>query len=275
MTPENLMSPEEAQEVLGILRSAGTQKLLTALGIFIVLLVISHFLVRLLKRFLQKSKISKSVHTLLIYALRYLLILLSLMVAANSVGVPITTFIALFSIIGIALSLALQSVLSNVAGCLIIVSGRQFEVGDFIDTAKGAGTVKDISLLYTELLAPDGTRIYLPNSSLYTAPVTNVTSGGKRRIAQVYTAAYRHAPDEVRQALSEAVAGLDTLLPDPAPNIVVDGYARTYVNYKVFCWTPADQYWPTLQKLNELVYLKYKEHGIAWADPDIQVVTTD
>ncbi len=276
MDATKLVSPEEAQKVVGILQTAGTQKLITAAGLLAVLLVASHFIVKLFKRFLNSSRlINKSLHTLLTYVLRYTLILLSLMVAANSVGVPITTFVALFSILGVALSLALQGVLSNIAGCLILVTGRQFEVGDFIQTPTGSGTVKDIGLLYTELGAPDGTTVYLPNSSLYTAPLTNVTSGGKRRIAQVYTAAYRHAPDDVRAALQEALSKLTTVLPDPAPNIVVDGYARTYVNYKVFCWTATGDYWPTLQKLNELVYLSFAEHGIEWADPNIQVVTTD
>ena len=276
MDATKLVSPEEAQKVVGILQTAGTQKLITAAGLLVVLLVASHFIVKLFKRFLNSSKlINKSLHTLLTYILRYMLILLSLMVAANSVGVPITTFVALFSILGVALSLALQGVLSNIAGCLILVTGRQFEVGDFIQTSNGSGTVKDIGLLYTELAAPDGTMVYLPNSTLYTASLTNVTSSGKRRIAQVYTAAYQHAPDDVRAALQEALSKLTTVLPDPAPNIVVDGYARTYVNYKVFCWTATGDYWPTLQKLNELVYQSFAAHGIEWADPNIQVVTTD
>ena len=275
MDPSSLIKPEEAQQVVGILQSAGTAKLLTALGLLLVLLVATHFIVKLFRRFLNRSKlINKSLHTLLINMVRYGLILLSLMVAANSVGVPITTFVALFSILGVAISLALQGVLANIAGCMILVSGRQFEVGDFIQTSSGSGTVQDIGLLYTELAAPDGTRIYLPNSSLYTSPVTNVTSSGKRRIAQVYTAAYRHSPDEVKSALMEAVSKLTTLLPDSPPNVVVDSYARTYVNYKVFFWTASGDYWPTLQKLNELVYQSFADHGIEWADP-VSVVTTD
>ncbi len=276
MDATKIVSAEDAQQVVGILQNAGTQKLITAAGLLVVLLVASHFIVKLFKRFLNSTRlINKSLHTLLTYFVRYMLILLSLMVAANSVGVPITTFVALFSILGVALTLALQGVLSNIAGCLILVTGRQFGVGDFIQTSNGSGTVKDIGLLYTELAAPDGTIVYLPNSTLYTAPLTNVTSSGKRRIAQIYTAAYQHSPDEVRAALQEAVSKLTTLLPDPAPNIVVDGYARTYVNYKVFCWTAAGDYWPTLQKLNELVYQSFAEHGIEWADPKVAVVTTD
>ena len=276
MDATKIVSAEDAQKVVGILQNAGTQKLITAAGLLVVLLVASHFIVKLFKRFLNSTRlINKSLHTLLTYFIRYMLILLSLMVAANSVGVPITTFVALFSILGVALTLALQGVLSNIAGCLILVTGRQFGVGDFIQTSNGSGTVKDIGLLYTELAAPDGTTVYLPNSTLYTAPLTNVTSNGKRRIAQIYTAAYQHSPDEVRAALQEAVSKLTTLLPDPVPNIVVDGYARTYVNYKVFCWTATGDYWPTLQKLNELVYKSFAEHGIEWADPKVAVVTTD
>lgn len=275
MDPSQLINQENAQEVIGILQSADAKKLLTALGLLILLLIISHVIVKVFKRFLNKSRlINKSLHTLLTHTLRYMLILMSVMVAANSIGVPITTFVALFSILGVAISLALQGVLANVAGCLILVSGQQFGVGDFIQTDKGSGTVQDIGLLYTKLAAPDGTTVYLPNSTLYTAPVTNVTAGGKRRIAQIYTAAYRHTPDEVREALREAMSKLPAVLPDPAPNIVLDSYARTYVNYKVFCWTEGSDYWPTLQKLNELVYASFAEHGIEWADP-VTVVTTD
>ena len=270
------LSSEDAANVMNVLNSAGVKKIGMALALLIILLIISHFLVKLFRRMLERSKlVSKTLHTLLICIVRYTLILLSVMLAANTVGIPITTFVAVFSIVGIAVTLALQGVLSSVAGCLIIVSGHQFAVGDFIETSSGSGTVADISLLYTKLAAPNGTFIYLPNSSLYTAAVTNVTSNGKRRVMQVYTAAYQHTPEEVRAALQEALAGIPAVLQDPAPNIVVDSYARTYVNYKVFCWTATADYWPTIHRLNELVYASFARHQIQWADPKVAVVTTD
>ncbi len=276
MSTDNLIKTEDAQQVANILQSASAQKLVTAAALLVGLLIITHFLVALLKRFLKKTqRISKSVHTLLIYTVRYVLILLSVMIAANSVGVPITAFVALFSIFGVAISLALQGVLANVAGGIILVSGKQFEVGDYIETASGSGTVEDISMVYTRLGNPGGTKIYLPNSALYTSPVTNVTSSGKRRIAQVYTAAYQHSPEEVRAAIEEVLSQLDTVLPDPAPSVVVDSYARTYVNYKCFCWTKTADYWPTIHKMNELMYQAFAKHHIEWADPKVAVVTTD
>ncbi|MBQ8081669.1 MAG: mechanosensitive ion channel family protein [Clostridia bacterium] len=273
LNPENALS---AQEVISTLTSTRTSELIGALALLVVLLIISHYLTRLVaKQLTRTTRISKSLHTVLVTMLRYLLILLSVMIAANTVGIPISTFLALFSVLGIAISLAIQGVLSNIAGCMILLSGKMFEVDDYIETPSGSGTVKEINLMNTKLLDPEGKYIFIPNSALYTATVTNVTSYQKRRMALSFKASADHSPERVRAAVFEAITHFPAILTDPAPALNVAGYSAGHVNYTLLAWTKTADYWPTRNGLTEQLYTSMKAHDIDMTNQSISIVASD
>lgn len=141
------------------------------------------------------------------------------MIALNIIGVPISSFLAVFSVIGLALSLAVQGVLKNFAGGMIILASKPFSLGDYIEAETVAGTVEEISLLYTRLTTPDGRTIYVPNDVLYSSQMINYTYSGTRRIEVPIGVSYDNTPEQVRAAALDAISTLEGTLADPAPRV--------------------------------------------------------
>ena len=267
---------EAVQEFIDTISGLTLKEWLIGLGILIVLLGVSHFLIRLFITRLNKSeRISKSLHTVLVALVRFALIMGSILISANAVGVSVSAFMIIFTVVAAAVALAAQGVLNNIAGCIILLSGHLFDVGDYIETPDTAGTVQEINLLNTKLLSYEGYTIYIPNSVLYTTTVSNLTSHKKRRANLSFRVAAKHSPEEVRKAAFEAIAKIPAALDDPAPVLVVNGYTAGHVNYLLLVWAPADNYWPVRNGVNEQLYTTFRENGIEMFDKDVSVVMSD
>ena len=172
----------QVEEVINIAKSQTPQKIIAAAIVLVVGLILSRMVVKLINRLLEKYRVVPSVTSMLRTMIRFVIDLIVVMIAANVLGIPITSFVAVFSVIGIAISLAVQGVLSNLAGGLIILTVKTFEIGQFVETDGYSGTVKDINLMYTRLLAPDGRVIFVPNSTTYTSRIINYSMNPQRRI---------------------------------------------------------------------------------------------
>ena len=131
------------------------------------------------------------------------------------------------------------------------MEAKPFAVGDYVDTPCGAGTVKDLTLTYTYLDTPDGLRIAAPNSSISAGKITNYTALGTRRIEHAVSASYDAPVQTVRQALLDAVARTPGLLDKPAPEVYVNAYGESGIEYVVRAWARTDDYWPAYYALLE------------------------
>ena len=179
--------------------------------------------------------------------------LLTALLVADSLGIPVTSLIALISVFGLAISLAVQDVLSNVASGMVILFSRPFDIGDYVGTNDGEGTVAEISLTHVKLDTPDGQRIMLPNSTIVAGKIINYTSLGTRRANHVIYLPYEFAVDDVRAVALKAVAATPGVLEDPAPVVVIGSYGEKAIEYRVRFWTKAEDYWDAhFQSLEEL-----------------------
>ena len=257
---------------LNILKNIDYERLAIGLAVLVACLAISRGLIRLTDRLISSSKhIETSLHSVLKTMLRIVLYFLSIMVAANTVGVPITSFLALFSVVGLAVSLAVQGVLSNLAGGVIILASKPFTLGDFIETDAVSGTVHEIGFLNTRMVAPDGKMIFVPNSLLYNSKLINYTSSGTRRIDLNVSAAYDCSPAEVRKAAMAAIRSTPGVLHDPAPEVLLETYGESAIRYVIRAWTPAGDYLGTRYALSEAVYQAFRENGVKLTYPHINV----
>ena len=214
----------QVEEVINIAKSQTPQKIIAAAIVLVVGLILSRMVVKLINRLLEKYRVVPSVTSMLRTMIRFVIDLIVVMIAANVLGIPITSFVAVFSVIGIAISLAVQGVLSNLAGGLIILTVKTFEIGQFVETDGYSGTVKDINLMYTRLLAPDGRVIFVPNSTTYTNRLINYSMNPQRRIEISVSASYDNTPEEVKQALMKAVRRIPQILSDAEPVVHLENY---------------------------------------------------
>ena len=166
------------------------------------------------------------------------------------------------SVLSLAVSLAVQNVLANVAGGLVLLVTKPFAVGDYVDTPCGAGTVKDLTLTYTYLDTPDGLRIAAPNSSISAGKITNYTALGTRRIEHAVSASYDAPVQTVRQALLDAVARTPGLLDKPAPEVYVNAYGESGIEYIVRAWARTADYWPAYYALLEGIKTAFDQRSV-------------
>lgn len=264
------------EQVTGIFQTIGSnlpvEKLLLAIGVFILCLLVRRYLLILFDRVLKRmTKVDPALHSMLRTIMRIALLFLSVMIAFNVIGVPTSSFLAVFSVVGLALSLAVQGVLKNFAGGMIILGSKPFSLGDYIETETVSGTVEEISLLYTRLISPDGRTIYIPNDLIYSSKLINYTASGARRIELKVGVSYDNTPDQVRSAALEAVSKVEGILEDPAPVVFLETYADSSIVYTIQAWAPAESYLKTRYTLNETIYAAFKSNQIEITYPHLNI----
>ena len=255
-----------------ILKKQTATQLIYGLAVLAICLLVSRYAVKLAERALKRGRmVEPRLHTILLAGLKWALYLVSVLVAANILGVPITSFVALFSLAGLAISLAAQGVLSNLAGGLIILGSKPFVLGDYIESDAFAGTVKDIGILNTNLTSPDGKLIFVPNSLIYTSKIVNYTTLGRRRLDLSVSASYDAAPEAVRAAAMKAMEGLTGICPDPEPEVLLESYGDSAIAYIVRLWTAVEDYWKVRYALNERLYGAFRDCGVEMTYPHLNV----
>ena len=218
--------------------SLGT--LLGTLLTLVICLVAVRLLTALLRRVLAQTHMDARVQKYLVRTVQLVLWVVTVLITADQLGIPVTSLVALLSVLSLAVSLAVQNVLANVAGGLVLLVTKPFAVGDYVDTPCGAGTVKELTLTYTYLDTPDGLRIAAPNSSL---------SAGQ----PVQT---------VRQALLDAVARTPGLLESPGPEVYVNAYGESGIEYIVRSWARTADYWTAYYALLENIKAAFDERAV-------------
>ena len=264
------------EQILNILSKSGIDKLLLGIAALVVCLLVSNKLLLLYDHFSKNLKqyINSSLRTLIRAILRVLMYALSIGFSASIIGIPVTSLVALFSVVGLSISLAVQGLLANFAGGIIILVSKPFQVGDYIEGDTVCGTVEKISYLHTMLSTPDGKRIYIPNNTLYTTRMTNYTSYGKHRMDLPVSASYNNTPSQVRHACIRAVEGIREILKTPAPDVVLVEYGDNSIQYTIRAWVKCDdyqQYMNVRYKLNEALYNSFKDNNVEMTYPHINV----
>ena len=240
----------------------------------VVILIVGIFAMRIIRRLLkttlEKSKLEKAAHSLitsLVSAAMY--ILLGLMVA-SSLGIDVTSIVALASVLTLALSLALQNMVSNILGGFTILYTHPFHSGDYVEIAGQGGTVKEINMTYTMLATGDNKMISIPNSAVVAAQIVNYSAAETRRVEVLASASYDAPTQKVLDALIQA-GTVDQVLPDPAPKAVITAYGDSAISYSLRLWVKTPDYWDVYFRVNQRIKDVFDEQGIEMTYPHLNV----
>lgn len=247
-------------------KSLGTltlEKLFSVLATLAVCLVAIRVVNSILNRIMARVSWDSRIKRYVLSAVHVVLYILTILIVADSVGIPVTSLIALVSVFGLAISLAVQDVLSNVAGGLVILFSKPFELGDYIATNSSEGTVEEISLTHTKLDTYDGQRIMLPNSKLVADRITNYSTLGVRRVNHAVNVSYDCTTEAVRTACLRAIAATPGVLDDPAPAVVIGSYGEGAIEFRVRFWAKTENYWDAYNLSLEHIRTCLQEDGIA------------
>jgi small conductance mechanosensitive channel len=231
-----------------------------------VLLVVGMLLIRILlklaDRMMERSKALVSLRRYLYSGLKFGLWFLLVLIVAGSLNIDVTSIIALFSVAGLAVSLALQNTLSNLAGGIMLLAARPFVVGDYVEAEGVSGTVSAVDLSYTTFLTVDNKEIFVPNSQLSATKIINYTAMGKRRLELKFSASYDDPTQTVKKAIREAVDSIPQILPDPEPVIWLSEYQESSIQYVVRAWATSEDYWDAYYHLQETVRETFAKYGV-------------
>ena len=262
---------ETVQQYVSIFQSLDWQTGLKAAAILLIGFTIVKLLLKTVRKGLKKSHIPTTVHTMVLTLLRIVLDLVVILSAANAIGIPVTSFIALLSLIGFAISLAAQGILSNLASGFIVLSSRPFEVGHFIEHDSITGTVREIRMLHTRIETPDGKMIYIPNSMLAAGRVINYSETGKRRVEISVSASYENSPEQVKNAIRAAIQKTAGVLEDPGPMIFLENYGDSAISYRLMVWVNGADFLTVKNVLNEMLYSAFAENHVEMTYPHLNL----
>ncbi|WP_186565086.1 mechanosensitive ion channel domain-containing protein [Lawsonibacter celer] len=238
------------------------QKLLYILVLIVVCVTVVKLLLRLVDRFLARGKIDLSLHTFIRTISKFVLWFLAIIIIVGALGVQITSLVAVLSVIGLAVSLAVQGALSNLAGGVQVLTAKPFKVGDYIAASGVEGKVQEITLVHTKLVTVDNKLIFVPNSEMSAAKVTNYTAEPRRRVDLVFSTSYEDRAEQVIACIKGVIAAHPRALAEPEPFVRVSAYKESCVDYTVRVWCETEHYWDLYFDLLEQVKAAFDRDGI-------------
>lgn len=191
--------------------------------------------------------------------------------ALGQLGIQTASFVAILGAAGLAIALAFQGSLSNLASGVLLVTFRPFKIGDFIDAGGTTGTVERVEIFTTQLLTADNKTVIVPNAGIVGGTIVNYSAQSTRRIDLVVSVGYGDDLDKVRKVIEEVLAADQRVLKDPVASIGVLELADSSVNFAVRPWVDGEDYWPVTFDLHEALKKRFDAEGINIPFPQADV----
>lgn len=248
-------------------------RVLLAILVYVIASKLIHKLCKIIVASMKRANADTGVTQFVSSFVKATLYGLLIITIATSFGVKESSIAALLASSGVAIGLALQGGLSNLAGGVIILILRPFVVGDYIIecTDKQEGTVVKIDLFYTTLSTVDNRRITIPNGNLTSASIVNVTARDQRKLEIKVEIAYSSDLKKAKSILERLLHEDEHVLSDQEMQVFVDELGASGIMLGIRAWVNTEQYWPTKWRLNEEIKLAFDEEGIEIPFPQMDV----
>lgn len=249
------------------------------LVVAIIITIVGLKLIKLVGKLIEKGKgykkLTKAAQTLFKNAVKILLYFVLIITVAALLGVSMTSMIAVLGSAGLAVGLALQGSLANLAGGFMILIFRPFVVGDFISDGSHEGTVTDIGVFYTTMITVDNKRIMIPNGALSNSAVTDFSANETRRVDCTFSVAYGSDIDTVKDTLMMLMTNHDLILKDPAPFVRLSKHDESALVFTTRAWVKTSDYWTVYFDLLEASKKLFDKKGIEIPFPQVDVHLKD
>ena len=220
------------------------------------------FTSKFLKRTLDKMGLEIGISRFLVSVAKAFQYGILIFIAAEKIGISSASIIALLGSAGIAIGLALQGTLTNLAGGVLILVTKPFKVGDYIISQGGEGQVSNIGVVYTTLVSADNRKIVIPNGTLSNEPMTNVTGMGKRRVDISVGIGYTADLKKAKEILQRLFEEHPLVLKEEPIQVFVDSLGDSAVLIGGRAWAASENYWECRWNITEAVKLEYDKAGI-------------
>ncbi len=240
---------------------------LNALGAVLILIVgwrVAAWSARAVGRLLERSqRVDATLKPLAVSITRYTILVITVLAVLARFGVQTTSIIAVLGAAGLAIGLALQGTLSNVAAGVMLLVLRPLKVGDTIVVSGHTGTVLQVGLFTTELNTPDNVFVSLPNSAVWNSPIVNYSRNGTRRVDLTIGISYEDDIDKAIDLAMGEVRADPRVLAEPAPLVAVRALGESSVDLVIRAYVPTPEFWPATYALNKAIKQVFDAEGVS------------
>ena len=232
----------------------------------LLVLIIGFKIINVLETKLRKphkfDKLDPTVKTFMISFMTISLKVVLIVIFLSIIGVPMASLVTIVGSCAVAIGLALQGGLSNIAGSLMILIFKPFRVGDFIEVNGFSGTVKAITMFYTTITTPDNKVIQLPNGNISNSNIINYSAKGKRRVDIDLSVSYNSDIDKVKRVVNDVINKHELILHDEETFIRLKTHADSALIFSLRVWTKTDDYWKVYFDLMENIKKEFDKNKI-------------
>lgn len=258
------------QNILQWLSTSGV-KLVLGLIVFAIACKLVNGLSKRVKKRMEKKNTEKTIVSVTYKVMRTGLKLLLFVLLLGFWGIDTAGIGAVIASAGVAVGLAMQGSLSNLAGGILIVLLRPFRLGDYIAAQDEEGTVEEISIFYTYLVSPDNKTIMIPNGSLLNGNITNYSKKSMRRVDLLYSVSYGEDFERAKAVILDVISKNDMILKDPGPTVRVKTHNTSSIDIVTRVWANSGDYWSVYFQMQEDVKKRFDAEGIEIPFPQIDV----
>jgi len=246
-------------------------KILIALAIYFIGRWVVRRILKLVDVAMQHRNVDISLRSFTRNTISTVFTLLLVLIVVSTLGVNVTSLIAVASAATLAIGMALSGTAQNFAGGVMILLMKPYRIGDVISAQGQSGTVRDIKLFSTVITTADNQTIYIPNNSIATAIIDNYSTADLRRVDWTVGISYGDDVDVARKAVLSMLAADPRVLSDPAPVVWVAALADSSVNLSIRAWVKNGDYWNVFFEHNEEFYKELPKQGLSFPFPQMDV----
>ncbi len=252
-----------------VMEQAGAYGPLVINGIkALVVLIIGWFIAGMTSRFVRRRvnahpDIDKTLGNFAASVVRWVVLLIVLVAVLGLFGIEATSLVAMLGAATLAIGLALQGTLSDLAAGFMLILFRPYKLGQYVDVGGTTGTVVDLNLFFTELATPDNVQIIIPNGQAWGAIISNFSHHDTRRVQLVFGIDYGDDADKAMQIILDQAAADERVLKDPEPWVRVTNLGDSSVDLTMRVWCTGDDYWDLQFALTKTVKEAFDASGIS------------
>ena len=245
--------------------------IVAAIAIVIIGMIVARIVSNTVNRLMLARKIDATVADFLSALVRYGIIAFTLIAALGRVGVQTASVIAVLGAAGLAVGLALQGSLSNLAAGVLLVMFRPFRAGEYVDLGGVAGTVLNVQIFSTTMRTVDGKIVVIPNGKIIAGNIINFSREPVRRNEFIIGVAYDSDIDQVKKILTDIIQSEDRILKDREMTVRLNELGASSINFVVRVWSNSSDlqsvYWDVLERIKR----EFDANGISFPYPQMDV----
>ncbi|VAW55000.1 Potassium efflux system KefA protein / Small-conductance mechanosensitive channel [hydrothermal vent metagenome] len=245
--------------------------ILTALIVFVMGKIVAKVLVKFAKKLMTTAKVDKILVEFIGSIINTILLLFIVVAALDQLGVDTTSLIALIGAAGLAIGLALQGSLQNLASGVMLIIFRPFNDGDLVEAAGVLGVVEHIGIFTTTMRSGDNREFIIPNGEIFGGTITNLSKRSTRRVDMVFGIGYDDDIKKAKKIISRILEADERVLKNPEPLVAVAELADSSVNFNVRPWCKTEDYWDVYFSTHETIKLTFDAEGISIPYPQMDI----